>query len=297
MGFARFSAYHRDGFDLLDAAFPTDREQAKYHDRWRSKYTTAMKAFTPEDIIRWDLRLYRSLKGLFASASCYLESQAARVAQNWTSFYFLSYYALYHALLSNVFLDPEETFKATWEITHSKCINVAVSAFQMRSQALIKTDLRAHFEVLRYAREYYSYQMPFNDFLVDDADLATAIEELPELLRLCCQSASFHSVMIEASARKAGVFATSTKDHVPFLFEHFNAISAPEHPITGSYILDPSDRHALDERIRLGCELNCFLVVFEHFFDEFGTYSNLAADRGSRVVAPHEVAHFVGGNI
>jgi hypothetical protein len=72
-----------------------------------------MKTLADEDVIKWDLRLHRSLKGLFASAACYLESRIAHAGQNWTSYYFLLYYSLFHAFLSNVLLAPEEEFNKT----------------------------------------------------------------------------------------------------------------------------------------------------------------------------------------
>jgi hypothetical protein len=163
---------------------------------------------------------------------------------------------------------------------------------------IIRQEARRDCEMLQFAREYYSYKMPLNDFLVGNADIEAAVGELPELLRSSYQLASFHSELIEQSAKKTGVAVVEIDDsNCRYLIRHFNELNAMPHPITGQYILDPSDQNALHDRIRWGCGMDSFTIVFEHFVDEFGTYLNTSTDQEGRAVSASEIARFVGAEV
>lgn len=268
-------------FSYLASELKNEDAQQKYIDTWQQKYAPVFKGKDERVIIEWDIRTSRALKGVFTSASFYVESLQARSNGSWASFYFLSYYSLFHAKLACLYLLHTETVESLVDITHTKIRNLFYSTYCNPKSNIVRKEIRDLFDVLKFSREYYSYQMPFNDFLESSEDISDQFKLLPSYLRCCYQLASLHSELVEAAYSKHGSCVRDTKCHKDYIYDTFLKVNASKHPLTNQYLIDPSDRFRLLE-IFNGSAPTCFSINFEHYCDEFRTYmSGSSLDRES----------------
>ncbi|WP_395602722.1 hypothetical protein AB4P97_12020 [Pseudomonas sp. A1230] len=245
------------------------KEQKKYTDRWSRIYIDTFKAGDNNDVYKWDFRIHKSLKEVFTSACFYEESLISKESGSWASFYFLSYYSLFHALMSCVVLLPSESIESLSKITHSKIIKVFKSNFCDQKPHIISPDIDDVFYMLKYMREYYSYYMPTNDFLYNSDDTIKPDEKLIQLIRACSQLAGLHSEIIEKCFYKhgkihKGILTTTLRNW-------YGELNCPKHPKTGEHILHFSDQLKISET-NLTPEVRSFSILLEHFIDEFRCY-------------------------
>ena len=167
MSFESYVKYTAN-FSKLNALIPAKENQIKYITLLKEKYR---KVFVNNEFCEsylWNIRTYKSLKEVFTAALMFEESLIAKESNCWTSFYYLSYYSLFHAMLACVYMLPNENIKNLSEITHSKLRNVFLSSFCNGKLAIIDAQICDDFSILKYQREYYSYHMPPNHFLYEN---------------------------------------------------------------------------------------------------------------------------------
>lgn len=262
---------HRTNFGHLIHRVSDPVEQIKFINGWSQHYAMAFKDSPPEALFEWNIRVYKSLKEVFTATCFYQESLIAKEARSWAAFYFLSYYSLFHALLANVVLIPSESILKLSEINHTKLISLFKSTFSDHKPHVIRGDIDKVFYMFKYLREYYSYNMPPNDFLYESDENIKPDNALPYFLRSCSQLASLLSELIERAANKHGKKIDDLNSHSSAVTNSFQMLNCPKHPVTGAHILHFSDKVRLEETIKYPMPVS-FVTELEHFTDEFRLY-------------------------
>jgi hypothetical protein len=262
---------HMANFSHLMQRVSSPGDQEKFTNQWSQHYANAFKNSEPQAQFEWNIRVYKSLKEVFTATSFYQESLIAKESGSWSAFYFLSYYSLFHALLANVVLIPSESVENLSQITHTKLIALFNSTFSANKPHIIRRDIKEVFFMFKYLREYYSYNMPPNDFLYESDENIKPDRALPYFLRSCSQLASLLSELIQRAASKHGKKIDDVQAHAPQVTRWFESLNCPEHPVTGARILHGSDKLRLEETIRYPAPVS-FLTELEHFTDEFRLY-------------------------
>ena len=75
MGFEKYSKHFNVNFSYLNMTISDEILQEKYYQSYMTKYSNISKAKNENDIILWDVRLRRSLKEIFSSASFFIEAE------------------------------------------------------------------------------------------------------------------------------------------------------------------------------------------------------------------------------
>ena len=271
MGFEDYTLYRTSNFSCLNERVTVQKEQKKYIESWKSKYTKLFKTSPPEENFIWNIRVHKALKGIFSASAMYEESLIAKESRSWTSFYFLSYYSLFHSFLSCAYLLPSEDIDKLSEITHTKLLNVFKSNFVNAKPKIIDSTICTAFSIFKYLREYYSYHMPPNHFLYEHKDNMKPDEVLPHYLKSCFQLASLHSELIEASFDKHHKKIHDRNTYYSFVREYYCKTNSRKHPITKKHLLHYVDEVRLKETFEFPAPVP-FVIEFEHFRDEFGLY-------------------------
>jgi hypothetical protein len=270
LAFEDYVKYYAN-FDRLNQRVPDVNEQKKYIDLWKSRYAAQFKNNKPEESFLWNIRVHKSLKEVFCASAMYEESLVAKESCSWTSFYFLSYYSLFHAFLACVYMLPNESLENLSEITHSKLLNIFKANFCLAKPNIIDESVCDIFPVLKYLREYYSYHMPPNQFLYEHKDNIKPDVVLPEYLKSCFQLASLLSDVVESAFDKHHKVISERAKYYQYVKNYYCMVNCRKHPITNQYLLHYVDKVRLKEAFEYPAPIP-FVVEFEHFSDEFGMY-------------------------
>lgn len=256
---------------MLNAIIPNELQQKQFFENWKEKYKKHIVDNNPEERYLWNIRTHKALKETFASAQFFCEAQVAKKTNSWASFYFSSYYSLFHAFLSCVTLMPNHSIEKLSEITHVKLKNVFRDTFCMHKFKIIDESIVDTFSILKYMREYYSYHLPPNEFLYNHDDNVKPDVILPNYLRACFQLANLLSLIIELSFEKHGKELNRSNFQYSFVHDNFCMLNCQKHPISNSYILHYVDRVRLEETFKYPAPIP-LIIELEHYSDEFGLY-------------------------
>jgi len=258
-------------FNRLNKRITDDGEQKKYVDLWKSRYAAHFKTNAPEEVFLWNIRVHKSFKEIFSASSMYEESLVAKESCSWTSFYFLSYYSLFHAFLACVYFLPNESLKNLSEITHSKLLNIFKANFCKEKPYIIDESVCDIFSLLKYLREYYSYHMPPNQFLYEHKDNIKPDIVLPEYLKSCFQLASLLSDVVGGVSDKYHTVILDRSKYYNDVKEWYCMVNGRKHPATNQYLLHHVDEARIKEIFEYPAPIP-FVLDFEHYSDEFGMY-------------------------
>jgi hypothetical protein len=261
------------GFIHLNINLGSEAACSAYFSKWMERYRHAMKHWTPLDTVLWCLRMRQSLKSTFISTHFALSARRAGQAGSTASFYYLSYYAVLHALWGVLYLHPDERTDTIAKPTHSKIPNVFQSAFCGRG-GVIRYDVKEMMDDLRFRREYWSYRMPMNSPFEDEADMTGWTSSVGGMVKQCIQLSNLHSHIIAEASSRMGRFSAEVapNDREAFM-EAFLTLNSQRHPSRADLFLEPADAQALNEFLGIGCELYGHSVMFEHLSDQYMTYS------------------------
>jgi hypothetical protein len=173
--------------------------------------------------------------------------------------------------MSCVVLLPSESIESLSKITHTKLVKVFKSVFCDQYPGIIRPDVGDLFFMLKYMREYYSYNMPPNDFLYECPDNIKPDMAIPFFIRSCGQLASLHSELIEASSKKHGKPIGDKHKYRRDVEQWYKDLNCPRHPRSGDFILHYSDEVRMAEAANYPQPV-AFLIELEHFIDEFRHY-------------------------
>jgi hypothetical protein len=277
MKFETLSDYSNVNFSKLNAFLTDDKQKMKYYENLSQQCAAVMKSASNIEIALWDLRIQKSLKQVFTSASFFIESKFALKNNCLTSHYFLSYYALFHAFTSVLWVDPIISIGKIVEMPHDKVKNNFVSNYAKGKRQIITADIEQEFEMLKFYREYYSYSMPFNAFFSDVPDLKKAEDFLEDRLVHCFQIATLLSNIWEKSFEKYGKGKPRlTIANWREIDDWFYKVFCKPHPIKKEdYVVEFTD-HVIrsDMRNAKGGYLYSFSILLEHCYDQFNCYAN-----------------------
>ncbi len=204
------------------------------------------------------------------------------------TYYYLCYYAVFHAMWSVVFLVPDVKTESAARIGHEKLGNIFATEFCGGAKPIMSYDMRALIADLRFLRELYSYNMPMN--IPDEGHLPEGTASTGGIVKHCIQLANLHSHIIQGASQSAGCFSADVTEALrPQFVEAYKLLNTRGLPKGGVLPLEPSDSHNFHELLQSGCELYAHSIMQEHFDDEFMNYgdpderSPLAAEAGSKV--------------
>lgn len=271
MGIEEFSKYIGVNCSHLNQRIPCKKDQEKFTRNWQQRFARVFKEGSEEQTFIWNIRVHKALKEIFTSSSFYQESLIAKESNSWASFFFLSYYSLFHALLCCVYMVPEESIDKLSEITHSKLIKVFKSHFCDKHPHVINEKIVELFYLARFKREYYSYNMPPNDFLYDiNGDMKPDIV-LPYYLRCAFQLASILSEFVESACDKHGKKIENKYQYHALVTDYYSKVNSGKHPKTEEYLLHYVDKLRMREALEYPSPI-AFVIELEHFTDEFRKY-------------------------
>lgn len=244
----------------------------QYFSEWIGRYRKLMRGWDTNETAAWSVRLRQSLKSAFISTHFALAAREANEAGSRVTFFYLSYYAVLHAVWGVLYLHPDEKTAAIAKPTHSKLANVFQSAF-CGPKGIIRYQMKDVMENLRVRREYYSYRMPLNSPVDDEHDANKYTSSVAGILKQCIQLANLHSHLIVAAADREGVGAVRIQSNAREAFiDVFRAVNSQRHPVRDGWFLEPADERALSEFLTQGADFNGHSVMFDHMFDEYMTY-------------------------
>lgn len=270
MSFESIHDYIVGNFSHIQDKLNDNKKQDKYYQKWMQKYS---KIFNTDDdlkIIDWKIREWRAIKEIYASAIIHMESELALNNGCITSYYFLLYYSLFHAMLSSICFDTNITLKQIADINHSKVGNQFKNTYCNGKNSILSEDIYTLFKSFKYLREYYTYTPPLNMTFYDNSYL----QKLEDSIIKCFQITNLHSLILERSFHKnSKIYLIDTEEKLHHLMESFNIlISKPSIHNPNKYILDPSDINARDEIIQYGIGFEFISLQLDHTYDEFRTY-------------------------
>jgi hypothetical protein len=262
-------------FHHIDMNLKTNYARQKYHDDWMRKYQIAIADWVSYDITIWATRLRQSLKLCFSATYFALESRKAQSNRSMASAYYLGYYSALHAMWAVIYLDPQQSTKNVYSITHSKILNLFHSTYAHGNNSPLQVNTKKFIENLRFLREYYSYRMPLNSPFQGDAELKNALTSLGGFVKQCIQLSHLQSHLIMKSAYKKRKSSASLPYNSRQQFiQEFSLINGKERESNKTIILDPSDKSALHEAINQGCDIMAHSISYDHMFDEYMTYDD-----------------------
>jgi hypothetical protein len=156
-------------------------------------------------------------------------------------------------------------------IKHSKMIKVFDSHFCTKKPNIINCKIVEVYALLKFLREYYSYNMPPNDFLYGYNGDIKPDYALPMYLRSCFQLANLLSELIESAYEKHGKDINVKSKYYKFVTKYFYMVNGCIHPKTGKHILHYVDEIRMKETLDFPAPIS-FVIELEHFTDEFRHY-------------------------
>ncbi|MBC3949012.1 hypothetical protein [Pseudomonas folii] len=260
-------------FHHLDMNLRTNSARQEYHDTWMRKYHALVGTWNDYETAIWSVRARQSLKLCFSATNFALESKKAEKEGVMAAAYYLGYYSALHAMWSVIYLNPQQTTKNVYDISHSKMLNVFYSTYAHSHNSIIHADAKKKVENLRFLREYYSYRMPLNSPFENDEELKSSITSLGGFVKQCIQLANLHSHLLTKVAWKQ----TKSSSRIPYNLsskfkDEYCSINGKQHISKKDIILEPADKAALSEYLKLGCDIMPLNFAFDHMFDEYMTY-------------------------
>ena len=250
-------------FSYLDAELTEDNSE-KMFNFWSSKYSSFLKHASEENKIEMISRSIRSRRELMTSALLWAEAKNTRGTGCISAYYFLRYYSLFHAMLSVLFLNPEEDRKIV-KITHSKLKNVFCSYYANYDYCVFDKDLADFFETVKDYRETYSYNRPNNLMHMPESE-----NKQERVLLTCYQLTNLFTSMLRSKLPFVGI-SMDNREAMIKEFSYFNGHELKD----GSYEYDPFEENILSEIIRRGMFVNELEWVLGHDWDELGYNSEL----------------------
>lgn len=265
-------------FSEIENCLKDETTMRSYYERTKSKYITYFNNCDDIEIIKYDIRMKRSIKAMLHSATFYNESKIALENGLLGSYFFSLYYSVFHAIYGVLFLDVNQTFDKLEVINHSKLYKYFKSEYCSGKNKVINHNVEV-VELLKYLREYYSYSMPLNDFFLSDEKILNDIEGVEILLINCYQLTSLLSTIIEQSANKAGKISVKLNSNTKHEYRnYYMALNGKSNPYTQVVTLDPADENYLYEVNRYGIRLDRISILLDHYFDELRGYSSKIDD-------------------
>lgn len=185
--------YDKRGYQFntsqIDRFITSQDDQNSYCSHWTERYKRAFSGATPDDIGEWFIRSHKSMLEIIASATLLSEAKYGLYNNCYVSYYFSLYYALFHAMSSLLYLSPDYTLDELFNVSHIGLLNRFKSSYVGKGR-MFNESIVDQFELLKYRREYYSYNSPMNSVFsgMQRHLIGTSI-----FIESICQTAALHA--------------------------------------------------------------------------------------------------------
>lgn len=271
MGFDSINQYHLGNFDGIKEKLNTDKAQDIYYQKWMSNYSQMFKTSNDLDVIDWKVREWRAIKEIYASAILYKEAQFSLGNRCISSYYFSTYYSIFHAMLSAICMDTNITLEQISHINHLKVGNQFKNTYCHGKNSILSEDIFVFFGKAKYLREYYSYTPPLNMSFYD----SSYIENLKQFVVQCFQLTNLQSLILEKSnMHGCSTKITTMEQHLHVLQSFDKLVSKPSIDNNNEHVLDPADLNARNDILNYGIDFQFIVLQLDHTYDEFRLYDD-----------------------
>ena len=238
-----------------------------YYGQLKGNYRKFFANISNVQEVKYVIRMYRAQKEMMASAQMLAEAQETKKNGCVIGYFFLCYYALFHAMQANLFLNYNILDEEIVQLSHSKVESYFNDFYCKGKKSIMPQEIIELFQELKGFREVYSYSMPFNN----PGNLNVDIEKLSYFIKLCFQHCSLISLVINQISRSVHL----EEAYIAEIEEYFSRCCYKEDYVTGKLIKDISDVIFWNEaRVNGGIDIMPFSLIIEHNFDEYGGYDS-----------------------
>lgn len=243
-----------------------------YFGQLKGKYREFFKNSSNIQQVKYAIRMYRTQKEMLCSAQMLAEAQQSKENGCVIGFFFLCYYALFHAMQANLFMNINISDDEILQLSHSKVESYFEDFYCKGKKSIMSHEIIDFFQILKGFREMYSYDMPFNN----PENINVDIEKLTYFIRLCFQLCSLNSLVISQIRVAVGVHGEEWQE----VKKYFSECCYKKNLVTGEIINDIADKAFLKEMITYGgVDIMPFSVIADHHFDEYGGYDSNILDK------------------
>lgn len=272
----KFEDYIEYNCNLSDLSKYADEKRIipAYFGQLKGSYRKYLESATEIELAKFGIRMYRAKKEMFCAAQMLEEAKTSKVSGCVIGYFFLCYYALFHSMQANLFLNMNITDEAITELSHSKVEAYFQDFYCKGKKSIMPNGIIEMFQQLKEFREVYSYVMPLNS----PSNIVVNTDDLEYYMRLCFQLLNMKTFMIHQIKKSTHVEASDWN-----ILENFFAMCCyRKNPVTGEILKDEADKDYLYEvRKYSGIDFMPFYVELEHDFDQYGVYdSNILEQMG-----------------
>ena len=213
-------------FELLELSLSED-EANKYYSDWIKKYKAYFKVDCEERTIIMANRSLRARREIISSAILLEEARISHDNGCISATYFLTYYSLFHAMWSVIFLNTDLKNSVS-EISHQRLMNLFCDYYTRNN--FFDMNMKTYILNMKDMREFFSYNVPFN-MIGDSIDF-----DLVELTVLkCFQLANLHNAMLVECTNLVKI----SEENIYSISEYFELFNGRTKD-NGEIVRDPS---------------------------------------------------------
>jgi hypothetical protein len=253
-------------FEILDSMVSNQANASDYCAKIKKNYDSYFKDKDAMAINKFGVRYYRAKKLIYSSAQMWVESKISKDNECMVSYYFLIYYALFQAMQANIIINPNVSNEKAEKLGHGEVSKYFETFYCNVKNCPVDKNIISAFEKLRDCREYFSYAMPFNlseEILIDETKIDYYLKGCYQLINLQL------FVLSEKCKRSIRINKTDLDNVKSYLIKQCNRLGGTTN------FLDPADEDFwIDIKDNLGIDIMPISIVYDHDFDEYGTYDS-----------------------
>ena len=292
MGFEDYMKYSCNLFEISQYANEKGILE-NYYGQLKGNYRKFFEDISNVKEVKYAIRMYRAQKEMMASAQMLFEAKQNKKNGCVIGYFFLCYYALFHAMQANLFLNINISDEEILPLSHVRVESYFADFYCKGKKSIMPQEIIEMFQELKGFREVYSYSMPFNN----PNNLNVDVEKLEYFIKLCFQ----HCNLISLIVNQLNNSVHWERVHINELENYFSECCYKEDYVTGKLIKDISDEIFWNEIKRnFGMDIMPFSVIADHHFDEYGGYDSRDLEKmGFKNVATirHEAFSFYYNSI
>lgn len=185
----------------IDECIRVENEQNNYYSEWVRNYKRVFDKCPVDDIGQWFIRYEKSTWEIYTSATLLLEARCNLNNKCFASFYFNMYYSLFHAIYSLLYMNPFIKLDKLFRMSHSQLFKNFKSYYTGTNSMFGQNEIDL-FENLKYKREYYSYNVPFNLVF---SEMQPDYYKTEKAIRAIFQATAFHINIASRCSRHVSV--------------------------------------------------------------------------------------------
>ena len=262
----RFEDYIKDynsNFSEISKCANSKGIVAKYYSSTKGRYKKFFDEKDNFDIEKFAIRYYRAKKEMYNSSQMLIEAKRNKEVGCIIGYFFLCYYALFHAMQSLLFLNPNLDSEKVLDLSHNEVKKYFEDFYCKGNNSIMPPEIIDIFVVLKEYRELYSYTMPFNN----PQNVMIEMEHLEYYITLCFQLLSLKSFIIYKIEPGTIAFDNNVK-------EYFENCCYKRDPISQKLIRDEADKYFWWQFEEYGADFFPYALGIEADMDEYGGYDS-----------------------